>query len=214
MRGLVHQEGKKSGGGTSVSPKDINFYDYDGTIVASWTLVELTSATELPASPTHDGLTAQGWNWTLADLKTENAPMNVGQMYITSDEKTHLTITIAEFGRMVVPLYFSQTVANGVTIDWGDGSQTQTLTGTGNRNTTHTYATPGTYDITLDVAEGCEMKLGNGSSSYCVLGATNNAGRVYCNMLQSVRIGSRAGISAYAFYNCYSLASITIPSSV
>ena len=55
---------------------------------------------------------------------------------------------------MVVPLYFNQTVANGVTIDWGDGSPPETLTGTGNRNTTHTYSAAGTYDITLDVTSG------------------------------------------------------------
>ena len=202
-------------GGSTVTPGDINFYDYDGTLVASWTLEELATATELPANPSHTGLTAQGWNWTLADLKTTNRAMNVGQMYITDDGKTRLYITIAAPGRMTVPLYIQQTVANGVTIDWGDGSATETLAGTGNVNTTHTYADIGSYMITLTPASGCELGFGNGTDSYCVLGSTGNNGKVYCNMLQKVEIGSGVtSIGSSAFQSCYSLSSITIPDGV
>ena len=202
-------------GGSTVALSDINFYDYDGTLVDSWTLEELATATALPANPSHTGLTAQGWNWTLADLKTTNRAMDVGQMYITDDGKTRLYITIAAPGRMTVPLYIQQTVANGVTIDWGDGSATETLAGTGNVNTTHTYADIGSYMITLTPASGCELGFGNGTDSYCVLGSTGNNGKVYCNMLQKVEIGSGVtSIGGYAFQSCYSLSSITIPDGV
>ena len=204
-----------SGGApASVSPKDINFYDYDGRIVAAWTLSELADKEELPPNPSHEGLTAQGWNWTLADLKAENAPMNVGQMYITDDGKTRLYIRISQYGRMTVPLHWYQSADRGVTIDWGDNSTPETYTGTGNKNTTHTYASVGDYVITLEVTSGT-MRLGNGTSSYCVLGSTSAAGRVYTNMLKKVEIGNGVlDIGDYAFYNCYSLASITIPNSV
>ena len=205
------------GGGSpaSVSPKDINFYDYDGTLVEAWTLEELAGKSALPANPTHDGLTAQGWNWPLEDLKSTNRAMNVGQMYVTDDGKTRLYLTIAAPGRQDVPLYISQTVANGVTIDWGDGSPAETLAGTGNVNTTHHYAEIGDYVITLDPADGCTLGLGHGSSSYDVLGSTGNNGRVYCNMLQRVEIGDRVtSIGSYAFAYCHSLASITIPDGV
>ena len=117
--------------------------------------------------------------------------------------------------RSDVPLYISQTVANGVTIDWGDGSPTETLDGTGNVNTTHHYDEAGDYVITLEPGEGCELGLGAGSSSYCVMGSAGNNGRVYCNMLQKVEIGRGVtGIGSYAFQRCYSLLSITIPASV
>ena len=70
---------------------------------------------------------------------------------------------------MTVPLYFSQTVSNGVTIDWGDGTATRTLSGTGNKNTSHTYAEIGNYVISLEVTNGT-LGLGYNSSSYCIMG--------------------------------------------
>ena len=198
-----------------VSLNNVNFYDYDGTLVTSYSLTEAQSLTALPDGPTHDGLTFQGWNYTLEKVKAFTRPMNVGAMYITDDGKTRLHIRIAAEGRMNVPLYISQTVANGVTIDWGDGSATQTLAETGNVNTTHTYASIGDYTITLDPVDGCTLGLGSGSKSYCVMGSTSNNGKVYCNMLQAVNIGKNVtSIGDYAFYYCYSLASFTIPESV
>ena len=209
--------GGSSGGGgsSSASPKDVNFYDYDGTIVASYSLSEAQSLTALPDGPTHDGLTFQGWNYTLEKVKACTRPMNVGSMYITDDGKTRLRIRIVAEGRMNVHLYISQTVANGVTIDWGDGSATETLAETGRVITTHTYANIGDYTITLDPVDGCELGLGNGSYSYCMLGSTGDNGKVYCNMLQAVQIGTNiTKIHNYAFSYCYSLASVTIPDSV
>ena len=209
-------DGIQTGGSTTPgAPGDITFYDYDGTIVTSWTLEELATKTALPDYPSHEGLTCQGWNWSLADLKTTNRKMNVGAMYITDDGATRLHIRIATIGRMTVPLYIFQTVANGVTIDWGDGSAVETLAGTRNVNTSHTYAEPGDYVISLMPNDGCTLSFGANSSSYCVMGATGNNGKVYCNMLQEVYIGKNVTyISNYAFQYCYSMASITIPDGV
>ena len=207
----------QAGGGatSSVDLKDVNFYDYDGTLVASYTLAEAHALTALPDGPTHDGLVFQGWNWSLEKINALTRPMNVGAMYITDDGKTRLHIRVWDTARSNVPLYFSQTVANGVTIDWGDGSATETLAGTGNKNTTHQYTAAGDYTITLNPAEGCTLGLGAASSSYCVMGSTGNNGKVYCNLLQDVNIGKNVTIIGnYAFQYCYSLASITIPAGV
>lgn len=117
--------------------------------------------------------------------------------------------------RNQVPLYIQQTVSRGVTIDWGDGSEPETLEGTGKVNTTHIYQESGDFVIALEVAEGCELGLGHGSSSYCVMGSTGNNGRVYCNILQKAVVGNGVtSIGSYAFRYCYSLASVTIPNSV
>ena len=212
---------RKGGGGssavTSASVSDVNFLDYDGTILYSYTKEQFLALSAMPKLPTREGLICQGWNWTLDEAKEYVADfgmLNIGTMYITDDGDTRLYIRIATEGRMDVPLYWSQTVANGVSIDWGDGSAIQTFTGTGNKNTTHTYAKHGDYVIRLKVTSGI-LGLGDGSSSNCVMGSTGNNGIVYCNMLQKIEIGSSvADIRIEAFNNCSSLASVSIPSGV
>ena len=210
------------GGGTSASPSDVNFYDYDGTLLYSYTIAEANLLTEMPQPPTHDGLTFQGWNYSIEEVQSTTRRMDVGATYITSDGKTRLYISVpanSEPGlpppRNQVPLYFRQTVANGVTIDWGDGSEPETLPGTGVANTTHTYATAGDFVISLSPVDGCELELGTGSRPYCVIGSTSDNGVVYCTMLKLVEVGRNVpNIGAYSFYKCYSLSSIVIPDSV
>ena len=211
------QTGGGGGGTTAPSAKwnDVTFIDYDGTVLYSYSLTEAQALAELPALPTHDGLVCQGWNLTLDAIKALNRPVTVGAMYITDDGATRLHIRIATVGRMTVPLYIGQTVANGVSIDWGDGSAAETLAGTGNVNTSHTYAEPGDYVISLMPEDGCTLSFGKNSSGYCVMGKTGGYGTAYCNMLQDVSIGKNVKyIVKYAFNRCYSLASITIPGSV
>ena len=203
------------GGGASAKWDDVTFIDYDGSILYSYSLEEAQALTGLPELPAHDGLVCQGWNWTLEAIKALNRPVTVGAMYITDDGATRLHIRIATVGRMTVPLYIGQTVSNGVSIDWGDGSTAKTLSGTGNVNTSHTYAEPGDYVISMMPQGGCTLSFGSGSSSYCVMGSIGSNGIVYCNMLQEVYVGENViSISNSAFNSCYSLASITIPDGV
>lgn len=206
------------GGAVAVSPSDINFYDYDGTIVAAWTLEELAAATALPDNPEHDGLISQGWNWTLEELKATNRAMDVGQMYITDDGKTRLYIKFTNSDRMDITLCFSQTVANGVTIDWGDGSATENKDSTGYLKLSHTYENCGEYVITLDPADECTLGLGSGSTNYNVLNAgiaADSSNKIYCYYLKKVEIGKNLPtIGTAAFYLCSGLELITIPRSV
>ena len=206
----------QAGGSTAtVSANDVIFYDYDGTIVASYSLEEAQALTSLPDGPTHEGLTFQGWNWSLADINALTRPMNVGAMYITDNRKTRLYIHIADKARSTVSLYIRQTVANGVTIDWGDGTHTETLAGTGYVNTSHAYGLAGDFTISLTPVTGSTLGLGSGSSGYCVMGSTADNYKVYSNMLQKVEVGSGVTtIGSYAFKNCNSLSSITIPDGV
>ena len=157
----------------------------------------------------------QDFAWEISSIYTGSSDTPTPDRPIIGDGKTYLYIKIAEKGRMNVPLYFSQTIANGVTIDWGDGSETQTLSGTGNVNTTHTYADVGEYTISLNPSSVCALGLGHSSSYYCVMGRTANVARVYFNMLKAVEIGKNVtSIGSHTFNYCYSLASIVIPSSV
>ena len=206
--------------GTSTSVvilKDVNFYDYDGTLLYSFTKNEFLNITSFPELPVHEGLISQGWNYSLEDAKDyveDYGVLDIGATYITDDDKTRLYIRIAAPGRMDVPLYFNQTVSGGVTIDWGDGSDTVTLSGTGNVSTTHTYAEIGDYCISLSVNSGT-LDLGHMSVNRCVLGEVQDKGRVYSNMLQKVYLGKGiSAVSRYAFYYCQSLSSVVIPSGV
>ena len=215
---IIRKRGGGSSAVTSASVSDVNFYDYDGTILHSYTKEQFLALSAMPELPTRAGLICQGWNWTLNDAKeyvTDYGMLNIGTMYVTDDGDTRLYIRIATEGRMTVPLYWSQTVANGVSIDWGDGSAIQSVDGTGNVNTTHTYAQPGNYVIRLKVVNNCTLGLGHGSLSYCVMGSLSNNGRVYWNMLQAVEIGKNVtSIGTYAFGSCYSLSSVSIPQGV
>ena len=210
-----------NGGGTTPgAPGDITFYDYDGTIVTSWTLAELATKTALPDYPSHEGLTCQGWNWSLADLKTTNRKMNVGAMYITDDGKTRIYIRLEE-GRTSPML---GVCPNGtVTVDWGDGTTPDTLTGTSTTTVkwtpNHAYAAPGEYVIKLTV-NGTMGFYGTSDSnqSSAILrysSTSDNRNYVYRNSIEKIELGSSVtSIASNAFYNCYSLASITIPDSV
>ena len=211
----------QTGGGTKPGADgDITFYDYDGTIVTSWTLEELAAKTALPDYPSHEGLTCQGWNWSLADLKTTNRKINVGAMYITDDGKTRIYIRLEE-GRTSPML---GVCPNGtVTVDWDDGTTPDTLTGTSTTTvkwtTNHAYAAPGEYVIKLTV-DGTMGFYGDFSSSgdSAILrysSSDDNQNRVYQNSVQKIEIGNGVtsiGTSAFAY--CYSLSSITMPDGV
>ena len=199
----------EGGGGTTgfVYPKDINFYDYDGVLLESWTLAELQTKTALPDYPTHAGLTSQGWNWTLEALKTTNRKMNVGATYVTDDGSTRLYITIDVLGRTTMPLYFSQTVANDVVIDWGDGSATETVEGTGAVNTSHTYTSIGDFVIKLKSTTG-RMTLGDTANKRNIFGiaptSSDTSKNYILNRLKKVELDSNVELQS-SFNDCYCL---------
>ena len=211
----------QTGGGTTPgAPGDITFYDYDGTIVTSWTLEELATKTALPDYPSHDGLICQGWNWSLADLKTTNRKMNVGAMYITDDGTTRIYIRLEE-GRTSPML---GVCPNGtVTVDWGDGTTPDTLTGTSTSvvqwTPNHAYAAPGEYVIKLTVDGMMGFYDSSSSNKYSAIlrysSGSDARNYVYQNSVRNIELGrSVTSIDNYAFMYCYSLASITIPNSV
>lgn len=113
-----------SGGeGGAAEWKDVNFIDYDGTNLYSYTIYD--SLTELPPAPdrTSKGLQFQGWNYTLDQINSatnDSGKCTVGATYTTTDGKTHIKITIQDGYYSNIPLVFSQTVSNGVEVDWGD----------------------------------------------------------------------------------------------
>ena len=209
------------GGGGSVSPKQVNFVDYDGTILYAYTAQEANALSALPANPSHSGLTAQGWNWTLAQIKAQltaapDGTVWVGQMYITQSGDTEIDVRFADAARLSPILTIA--VNGTITVDWGDNTAADTVTGTSltsRKAVPHTYAAPGDYTMKIHVVSGSFTFYG--SSSYTILrkNTTVDEGRIYSNCVQSIRLGRGiTSIGNYAFSYCYSLAYITIPSAV
>lgn len=209
--------GSSGGGSVAVSPKEVNFYDYDGTCVYAYSVAEAQALSELPAGPEHPGLVFQGWNWSLEGVKGLTRAMNIGAMYTTDDGTTRLYITLQE-GRTSPMLGVG--VNGTVTVDWGDGTEPDVLTGTNiaaaytKWTPNHDYAAPGDYVIRLTV-EG-EMQF-NGHSSQgayvirCASGS-DTRNRAYNNALRRVEIGENVrGFYSYAFKDCNLLKSVTFP---
>ena len=93
-----------------VPMKDVNFYDYDGTVVYSYTKEEFLEMAELPANPAHARLSAQGWNWTIEAAQsyvTKYGSCEIGQSYITDDGRTRLYVRIGRTENFAVRLKFN-----------------------------------------------------------------------------------------------------------
>jgi PKD repeat protein len=139
---------------------DVNFYDYTGFRVASYSIEEAKALTQeqydaiLP--PTHEGLTFQEWNWTLADIQGYNRRYaDIGAHYATEDGKCHIKIKLPEDG-LSFKIYLRQTATRSTTIDWGDGT-TESITSTSDSSQaskTHTYTQKGNYTIKLYKTDG------------------------------------------------------------
>lgn len=191
---------------------DINFWDYDGTLLYSWTLAELATKTELPPLPSHDGLVCQGWNWTLQDIKDAGRELDIGALYITDDGKTRLYVDVDTETWDDFVLNYWQSTRNATTVDWGDGTTPETKNADSWIEHRHVYAASGSYVITMSVKEGATMWLGHDS---WMLIAKSEADSGRCAMLRRVEVGARVTtIANNTFQVCGRLESISIPQNV
>ena len=190
---------------------DVRFFDYDGSLVAQYSAAAFAELTAMPANPSHGGLTAQGWNWTLADAQAYVAAygfLDIGQMYITDDGDTRLYITLKSAGALSPTLRWTQTVSNGVTGNWGDGTGSETVQGTGNVSLTHEYDAPGSYVIKMTPASGCQVGLGQGGDTSALITGTG----AYKGTVTMIEIGAGiTAISNYAFSKFANLEIVTLP---
>lgn len=202
---------------TPLESKGVDFIDYDGTLLYSYTVEEAQALTELPELPTQKGLICQGWNWTLEDIKEYGRELVVGAMYITDDGKTRIYIDCT-LKNITMSLCFRENITNGVEIDWGDGSPIETPPMKNyytNILVEHQYVNEGSYIITLNPIEGCTLFLGGGGSSYSIMGEYLNQKNSLYNMIKKIELGRNVNeLNSYTFRNLASLSSITMPNSI
>ena len=212
-----------------IEKKDVSFYDYDGTLLHSYTIKEANMLTALPPTLAHEGLVFDGWNWSLEDINKLTRPMDIGAMYHTKDRKTRIYIHLEEGHQDIT---FSICVKGNIVLDWGDGYLEQSdLIGTDLtvpiQVPVHHYVAPGDYVIRFAVNgeaqlnenfSGANSKWLRESATKIEIGENVTIGthafERYGSLL-NITIPSRiTSLGAYAFYLCHSLLNINIPSGV
>lgn len=208
------ETGGSGGGGEAIEENDINFYDYDGTLLYSYTKNEALALNELPPLPQRDGLICQEWNWSLEGIKnmaSTQGVCDIGANYITDDGKTRLYLTLYE-GKLSPIFKFYIYNPNGVdvVVEWGDG-ETSTYFSTANIETQHIYSSAGDYVVSIYVPEGCTLQFG-GDNTKTIMGNSDDSNKHYKKSLTKVEIGERTYLYPYAFYKC-GIKHISIPST-
>lgn len=172
-------------------PKDVDFVDYDGRLLYSYTAAEFANLTALPKNPTNHGLVAQGWNWTLVDAKEFVASYGglvIGQNYTTDNGRTKIYLHVPQYPTTMsrkVDLNLTSTVTGSPIIHWGDGTSSS-WTGAANTNTSmsHTYSKYGDYVIEIEVTNGQISVFGRSGANSSILG--NNR---LCRYVDKIEIG-------------------------
>ena len=206
-----------SGSTASILSDDITFYDYDGTVVEAWSLKELPEKTMLPDAPFHQGLSTIGWNWTLDEIKAAAGHIDVGAVYTTDDGTTRVYVHIEKETRNPI----LGCCPNGiVTVDWGDGTTPDTLTGdsvlTTKYTPIHKYSEPGDYVITLTV-DGTVGFNGDasGSKMFCAKENSASINVSYCSMVKKIEFGENVvKLEEHAFSQMWHLESLVISSGI
>lgn len=193
---------------------DVLFIDYDGTILHNYSSEEFLALNELPENPSHEGLTAQGWNWTLDEAKAyvrKHGMVDIGQTYITDNGETRIYISLDDVSKLKVPLIMGQSVVNTATIDWGDGTQEETsATSTSSTTYYHTYPTTGDYVIRIMVSDGT---VNFGTSNAGLMGQTSASEGYTRDIVKKIEIGTGIGgfTQSAVFEYMTSLETITLP---
>lgn len=220
------------GGGTTapVSAKDVNFYDYDGQLLHSYTLTEAQALTELPPAPTpkREFLVFDGWNWTLDEVKAFGRKVDVGATYTTIDGATRLVVSVPHPTDLSVTLNFR----GNATIDWGDGNTQSVTNGLYARNAiAHTYPGTGRYTIKLAYTQGQLYSLADEVNSIPIVGDAEQKsnGKLvefylgamplpfvdkllgYSYGLELCTLNSSANVDNNVFFNCYRLRFFVYP---
>ena len=216
-----------TGGSTAVSESVVNFYDFEGTLVASYDADEIAGLTELPEPPDHSTdevpLTFEEWNWTLEEIKEYHADMPeatiiVGATYHPTDGKLHMIVeTLVD--NYLNPLQLS--FQSEAQIDWGDGTSDSV---SGGSDISHYYEQKGRYHVraTTTSTYFSITKSANltPKEAYIPRAITDlHLAFSDCSILEKVIIPSSVttlgtSYSVGAFDECYSLCAIIFPRSL
>lgn len=193
-----------------VVEKDINFWDYDGTLLYSYTLEEVQELTELPPGPDwHEELVFSNWNWTLDGVKSVTYQVDVGALYNTVLEAAYLHISIEYDTDRTVPLVLTKWNTGTGSIDWGDGSALETVEISEATTFNHTYNETGSYVIRVSSSKK-GLKLGSDTASSNVFGENTANICPKSAILKKCHLGLSVSVSQYALNRCSSMEYVTL----
>lgn len=164
----------------------------------------------LPPMPdlTAEGLTAQGWSHTAAQLTNIRGDIDVGALYKPTDGLTHAFITLTPASGLSPQFYFGNNGPMTIRFHWGDGTSTDyTYSNSSLRNVLHTYAGYGDYEIKLEVVSAAGTYILGYSGVNFVYGSTYDA------TLTKLYVGGKSTEIA-CIYRSHGLYSIVIPEGV
>ena len=179
----------------------VRFIDYDGKVIKEQKVASGQSAT--PPTPSHKFLTLDKWQGSYENV-TEDT--DVYAIYETTNGSTYLFVDVTVASGKNVSVYINKATADTTTIYLKNNADevidTETVSGTGNKNTTLSASNYGKHYVEI-CSDGGSYTLGGGSTT-AVIGGGAAAQR---GMLYRCFVGI-ASIGSYAFYGCFSLVSI------
>ena len=199
--------------------KDVNFFDYDGTILYQYTLQEARALTAMPALPTAPtGYTADSWTESLSFIQNLTGPCDVGVNYDANNAYTLVKLTIPENNFQVCTKGSSYDSYGSTKIEWGDGSAAETLNSS--KRVIHTYATAGDYYVKIYAAGGTyylpdpysstgysDARYGTMFMPFPYVSNTSSMYGTECHIIKEIWLGSGLNVNGHSIYlsNCKSL---------
>ena len=198
-----------------MDPKDVNFRDYDGTVLYAYTKDEFLALNEFPPLPTQPGLICQEWNWDYEDAVEyvrDCGILEVGATYITDDGKTRLYIYIDTNFEITISILVN--LAAYPEVNWGDGSALEEFQGYNTGTISHTYKSGGNYCISLFSKNGTDLRLGANGGTYGGIFGSTYSSLVAAKTLKRIECGENTSFYSYSLYNCINLEAITLSKGV
>lgn len=136
---------------------------------------------------------------------------------VRNDGKWHLWVLVDDLTRPDVTIRYRQSVSEGITVNWGDGSS-NTYTGTGAASRSHNYSATGVYEITLTKNSGYLYSAASYSASNSIMGSKSafyNVSRLLAAEIVPLYsttspVNANNNIANYTFANCINLEKLTI----
>lgn len=182
----------------------VTFYDYDGTVLYSYTPREARALTALPEAPVHEGVEFYGWTHTLDEVRSTMKTLDVGATYTSNTTQLGFKIDEAD---ATISINAKGTIVGDVLVDWGDG-QTSTNLSTNVEMFSHVYTEAGEYTVKLTASTG-KLYIGANSESVFIHDDYSKTA------LMSAVIGSNVGILKYyevseLFCDCTALEKVMV----